>query len=539
MKKIAILLLTFYVFSQLRCAPDIIWNSPVILSSTGVNSNDPQIIMDVNGDATAAWVENGVIKASFQPVGMNWGSSQTLSGSGASSPKLGVDSDGNVTAIWLSSTGVVNSSTLPFNGTWSAATAISASGATFPQLAVDPTGNVVTVWLRSGFIESSTKPVSLTWSLVNMISSAISGTSPITISANETEIGANAEAPQIALSANGTAIAVWHTTVDSQDQILSSTSLIGGVWSEPKIITMGNFNQYPAVAIDDNGNAAVVWYRYTTTGVNFTNVYVVYSLLPAGETTWSAAQTLSEAGLGNPAAFTARIGYDPAGNLLALWSISYNGETFNLESAVQQKNQAFTSVNRFISDNEYAFEAHAAINSLSNAIVGYMVFDGGDVAIQSAETQIAGAVINIYTSAVNLSIGEGNGYPRAASAVTGGNIINGSMVWVTSDGMNEIIAASTGSREGIIPPSNPMVTQSSNNFDVFVEFFNTFTWNASTDPNLDSYGIFRNGQFIGQVGSGITEFIDHNVVQNGSITYGVSAITNDNAQSSVTTVSFP
>lgn len=523
MKKILTLFFIVCALTQLSCSPQITWDSPVTLSSTSVDSTDPQVVMDSNGNATAAWLENGVVKASFQPVGMSWGSAQTLSGSGASAPRLAVAGNGDVTAIWLSSTGVVTAARLPFNGTWSSSTAVSAASALTPRLIVDSSGNAVALWNRGGFIESSTRTVALgIWGLAVMLS------------------GANSDNPDLAVSANGSAMAVWHRVVSDQDQIQSASTLIGGTWNAAKTVTAATFmHNYPRVALDANGNATTVWYRSIANGEVFSNIYVMYSLLPSGGNTWDTALPLSEAGMGNPANFTTRVAYDSLGNTYVVWSISYNGSTYNIESAVRQVGKTFTALNAFVSDNTYAFLADAAVNALSDAVVGYMFFDGTDVLIQAVEAQVAGAVVNNYTSAVNLSSGMGNGYPRIASVITGGTDINAAMVWITSDGMQNIIVASNGFTTGVIPPTNPMVTQSSNDFGVFVEYFNTFTWDASTDPNLSFYGLFRNGIFIGAVGSNITEFVDHNAVQNGSVTYGVSAVTNDNAQSAIATVSFP
>lgn len=523
LKKILVLFFIVCGLAQLICLPQITWDSPVALSSTSVDSTDPQIVMDSNGNATAAWVENGVIKASHQPVGMSWGSAQTLSGAGASAPRLAVASNGDVTAIWLDSTGVVTAAMLPFGNVWTTSTAVSAASASSPRLGVDPNGDAVAVWARSGFIESSTKTVALgTWSLAVMLS------------------GADSDNPDLAISTNGTAMAVWHRVVSGEDQIQSASTIIGGTWGAAKTVTAAVFSHnYPKVALDSNGNATTVWYRSINDNGNFLNVFVVSSTLASGGSTWDVPLPLSEAGMGNPANFTARVAYDALGSTYVVWSISYNGSTYNIESAVRQSGQSFTPLNTFVSDNEYAFEADAAVNALSDAVVGYMFFDGTDVLIQSVEAQVAGAVVNVYTSAVNLSMGIGNGYPRVASAITGGTDISAAMIWITNDGMHNIIAASNGFTTGVIPPTNPMVTQSSNGFGVFTEFFNTFTWDASTDPNLAFYGIFRNGIFVRAVGTDVTSFIDHNVVQNGAVTYGVAAITGDNAQSVIATVSFP
>ncbi len=528
-------LVLFFIFSfvQLQCTPapinpsaGINWGTPVTLSSSKTdNSSDPYVVMDANANATAVWVENGLIMASFLPVGKNWGAAQTLSGSGSSSPKIGVDGSGNVTVIWLNSNSVVNVATLPLNGSWSSSTTISSSGATTPRLAVDSNGNAIAVWVSAGLVKASTRLLfGGTWSLL-----------PSTLSA------ANSSNPDIAISSNGTAMAVWHTTtVSCQDHILSCSSRVGGTLNTANPIVPASLNHnYPHVALDSNGNATVVWFRFIQSGSKYTNVFVVYSQLPSGAATWSVPVPLSNSGQGNPSNFSSHVGYDSGGNIFAIWTISYDGATYNIESAVRQSGQSFTDLNTLAIGNIYCFQVDAAINSLSDVVIGFMNFDGNNVVVSTVESQVIGPFINSYLPSANLSIGIDNGYPRVASIATGGNVINAAVVWVSSDGTFNTIGAATGSRTLIAAPTNLAVVQSSNNLGLFTEYFNTVSWTESTDPNLVAYALYRNGNYLRQFTPDITEFIDHNAVQNGSVTYGVSAIDRTGSQSAISTVNFP
>lgn len=509
---------------QLRAEPDIIWDSAVSLSTMGVNSSYPSVVMDANANATAIWIENGVVKASFLPAGMGWGTAVPLSGSGASSPKIKVDSSGNVTAIWLESTGVVMSSRLPFGGSWTAAVPISAAGASQPRLGVTPSGDAVVTWVRGGFIESATKQISLgVWSLVSMLS------------------GANSNNPDLAVSANGTAIAVWHTVVAGQDQILSSTTVIGGTWTPvPKTIIAGTFlNNYPRVAMDASGNAGVLWFRYVPISgftTQFQNIFVAVSILSSGGATWTTAQLISDVGAGNPATFSAIPVIDAQGNILALWAMSFDGSSYTIQAAVRQAGQTFSSANT-IATSLYSYNVDGAINAVHDAVIAYMTFDGTNTAIQATETLVSG-VINNFTSAITLSTSAANISPRVAT-VLNGSTINAVAVWSSFDGSNTIVTAATGSRSTIAPPTNLMVVQNSNNFGAFTEYFNTFTWTASTDPEISGYAIFRDGLFQRVLSATDTSFVDNNQVQNGSIQYGIATLRNDGSQSAVVTVNFP
>jgi hypothetical protein len=523
LKKVLILFYMICALTQLSCAPDISWGTEVPLSASGVDSSDPQVVMDSNGNAVVAWVEAGVIKASYyDQMGMSWGTAQTLSGSSSSFPKLGVDSSGNVTAIWLDSTGVVNAATLPFGGSWSSATAVSASGAVTPRLVVDSTGNAIAVWQRSGFIETSTSLAgSGTWSLPSMVS------------------GANSDNPDLAISDFGNAIIVWHTVVSGQDQILSSSvSTIGGTWGAAKTVIAAAFkNNYPKVTLDPSGNALAIWFRWVQI-TDATNVYVATAALAQGGTLWSAAIFISNVGLGDPANFTSRINSDGTGNIIATWVTSYDGSTFSIESAVHQNGQSFTTPNQVAIGNVFASKVDTSVNATGDTVIAYMFYDGTNILIQSVETLLSGALINFYTQPVNLSSNQNNAFPKVASTVTMTDI-NAAAAWLTYDGSNNIVVASNGSRSVVAPPTSPMAVQNTVNKNVLTEYENVITWTASTEPTVVAYGIFRNSVFVATVDSSTTTYTDYNQVNGGSVTYGISTITNDGAQSAVVTVSLP
>jgi hypothetical protein len=79
----------------------------------------------------------------------------------------------------------------------------------------------------------------------------------------------------------------------------------------------------------------------------------------------------------------------------------------------------------------------------------------------------------------------------------------------------------------------------SQSFGLFTEFVNTLSWNASTDPTVTGFLIYRNGQQIGSGPSNATTFIDHNQVQNGTLTYGVFFLVSNGDESAITSANFP
>lgn len=523
MKKIWIAFLSIVTLSPLM-GNNINWSlPPVTLSSLSFNATDAHIAMDANGDLIAVWVENGFVKASTKPVNMNWTSSVTISATGASQPRIVSDTSGNGTAVWLEN-GVVKAASKLFNGSWSSSTTLSNTNAATPHLAVDSTGDVVAVWARNGSIESSTKLFGLAWA------------PRVTISSQ------NAAFPRVAFGGTGVnerAVVVWNGTNSGVNVVYASTKLATGSWIAQQVISDTSHQAgFPSVAVDLNGNAVAVWYQYDVNGPVFSNVNVQTASRPAANGVWSAPMSISASGMRDPSTLTARVGFDSTGNAVALWNLSFDDETFTIESAIKPVNGQWTTSVDLLSSNLYAMSEDLAVVSFGDALAAFLFYNGASQIIQTSESDITGFMQNAWSVPNNLSSGMFNAFPHIAAALTG-NTINAAAVWINYNGTKTTVQALTGTRSVVLPPSNLHVTQSSHFFGVFTEFFNTVTWNASLDPNLAGYLIYRNGTFIAQVGAGTTQFIDDNRVQNGAVTYGVAAINNQQSQSQTIMVSFP
>lgn len=527
MKKLLILLCTICSFSHGMCY-DIDWSMPTTISTAMVNASEPRIVIDLNGNATAVWVENNgisiVIKASSQPAGMGWSSPVTLSGTGVSDPRLGIDSNGNVTAIWLEN-GVVSSSTLPLNGSWSAEKAVSVSGASSPALGCDPSGNAVAVWVRNGFVESSTQLFGGSWGTVTQLTTNTSSS------------------PQVAIGANGTVVAVWHSVISGSDTIVSATSLINGTWNAAVNVAAGspvNSCDFPKVAVDANGNATAIWLQYNLSNSLYENVSILAASLPVNSAIWSTPTPLISGGVTfNIANISTSVAVDTIGNAIACWSMSYNGSTYDIEASIKLLGRSWAFM-RLQGEVLYTFQVDVATNnSLGNALTGYMLFDGvSSVLIKAQEFNLTSPKTIYFGKDLTISQGLVNGYPRVATSLNK-DVINAAAIWMNSDGVNNRIAVSTGSKTTLLPPTNLAVVQNVNNFDIFTEYYNTISWTPSASPNIIKYNIYRNGVFIFGVDSSVSQVIDHLTVPNESVTYGVVAKDNCASFSPFVQVSFP
>jgi hypothetical protein len=526
MKKFLILFFVIGLFAKTWCQ-DIVWATPTTISTTSLTASDPRVVMDPSGNVTAAWIENNLVTSSSLPFNGSWTAPTTLSVSGVTSVRLGVDSSGNVTALWIEN-GVVMYSTLPFGGSWSAEAAVSASGASSPQLAVDSTGNAVAVWIRNGFIESSTKLFGGSWNLT--VSVLSNGTS---------------DSPQVAIGANGTVVAVWHSVITGSNVVVSATKTIAGSWGAAVNIipaTAAFTHTLPKVTVDASGNATAIWFRYNLSNSIYQNITIIAASLLSGGSVWGSPAILTQGGMNTSLTnMSTRVGSDTNGNVVAVWNMSYDGYKFNVESAVKQvSGSSWTVVSGLDQQDIYAYQVDmTANNALGDVLATYMAFDGSStVNILSQESEIAGPIAGSWSAPLTVSQGTQNGYPRVA-AILSGTTLNAAVVWIHFDGTSNVIQASFGSRTTVLPPTSLAVTQNSNNTNVFTEYYNTITWTASTSPNLIQYNIFRNGIFFIAVDSSASQFIDHNAIQNGSVTYGVAAEDSVRSQSPIATISFP
>lgn len=497
------------------------WSSPpTMLSNPGVNATSPCVVNHTNGDATAVWLEEGVVLSSSYVHGGGWGSIQTVSGVGSSAPSLGIDANGNVTALWLEGD-VVKSARLPVGGSWTAATALSSSSASQPVLAVDANGNTVAVWVRSTYIESAVLPVGGSWSIVSRISDP------------------NSDNPSVAIGASQNVIAVWHRQNGGFDEINYSTLVINSSWTSASVLIADEYSHnYPVVAVDPNGNAAAVWFRYVANGDVYLNVALAASEFDSQAALWSIPTLLSGNCYQNPANLIARLVYDGSGNAVALWTTTALDNSMNLESAVKPVGKDWKIGGNLVAQNTYAYAADLGIVSSGEALCLYMYFNGTSLAIESSTTDAAGVGYNIWSSPLIVSTGTSNAYPRVANALDSG-LIRAVGVWMQSDGVNNSILASTASRPVVDPPTDLQVVQNTTNFGSFSTYSNTISWLPSIDPDLAGYNIFRNGIFWNQVAPDLLSVTDYSATLNGAVTYGVAAINSSQEQSPVVIVNFP
>jgi hypothetical protein len=300
------------------------WSAPVTLSAAGAGS--ALVAAGPEGNVTAVWLlerEEGwrsVVQCATRSAGGSWSAPVTLSPprKAARSPQIALDPQGGATAVWEEEhSGAIESATQSAGGSWSAPVTLSANGvgAAWPQVAVDSQGNATAVWagsvlrgrrLQSSRIQSATRPAGGSWS------------APVSISKSGHR---HVQDPQIAVSPQGEATAIWQRSNGSYLVVQGTTRPAGGGWSEPADITTGHGRggQHLQLVVDSWGNATAIWEGYDTRpGPNFA---IQAAKHPPGGA-WSRPTDISRwtKSLGEP-----QIAVDPQGRSTVIWAIGAKG----------------------------------------------------------------------------------------------------------------------------------------------------------------------------------------------------------------------
>jgi hypothetical protein len=304
-----------------------------------------------------------------------WQSLGRLSAAGqdASSPQVGVDSNGNAVLVWVQFDGTratddpatkccfrVFARTRSAAGALGPVESISAAGknTSVPQVAVDPAGNAVFTWaLNNGtndVIQARRRSAAGALSAIQTLSAA----------------GQNAEEPQVAVDPNGNAVFVWERFDGSnpagnccfliQTRRRASTGTLSAIQT---LSTTGQSGFSPQVGIDTNGNAVYAWTAFTGTRDD------VQLRARTSTGTLSALQTLSSKEAGQAA-----IAVAPNGNSVITW-VELDG-TDLIKTRTRTATGTLSAVQILSTAGQYAEEPQVAIDNNGNAVFVWERFDG-------------------------------------------------------------------------------------------------------------------------------------------------------------------
>ncbi len=257
------------------------WTHPAGLSDNispdGQEVGGPQVAMNAGGDAVIVWKQSdgaqGQIFKSECRGGVwshpgNLSDNISIDGHGANSPQVAMSANGEAVIVWQQHDGSNYQIFMSEyrGGSWSHPTGIGdnispdGQNAESARVVMSADGDAVIVWMQSDGVNNQI-----------FMSEYRDGSwdHPSGLGDNISPDGQEALSPQVAMNADGDAMIVWQQSDGSHTQIFKS-EYRNGVWDHPDDLT-DNISpdvqnaSYPAVAMDDSGDAVIVWPQYEDT----------------------------------------------------------------------------------------------------------------------------------------------------------------------------------------------------------------------------------------------------------------------------------
>lgn len=299
------------------------WGTAALLETDDSGGADgPQVVLDADGNAMAIWSQSDGARfniwANRFVKGTGWGPPEkieTEDAGDALEPRLAADSSGNVLVVWTQGDGVIREDIMSNRylvGTgWGTAQRIETddSGDAFlPVIAVAPSGEGIAVWHQQ--IVGGVGGVDGIWS--NRFVPVTGWGVPVRIDVGDGTMGPF-NRQEVAIDSGGNAIAVWHQSDGTRDNIWVNRYTAGIGWGTGQKIDSEDLGgaSLPEIAMDESGNAVVVWYQ--TDGTRF-NIWANRFVAGAD---WGTAEKIEADD--TRSAIVPDIGMDPAGNTIAVW----------------------------------------------------------------------------------------------------------------------------------------------------------------------------------------------------------------------------
>jgi hypothetical protein len=332
---------------------------------------NPQIASDPNGNAIAVWFqEDGTrynIWANRYVAGTGWGTAELIETDNAGfafHPQIAFDPGGNAIAVWYQSDGTrtnVWARRHVAGSGWGTAELIetdNAGSVSGPQISFDPNGNAIAVWNQHDGTRENI------WA-----NRYVAGTGWGTAELIETDNAGYAFNPEVAIDPNGNAVVVWNQFDGTRNNLWANRYAAGTGWGTAELIETDNAGSalYPQIAIGADGNAIAVWYQSDGTRDNvWTNRYV------AG-TGWGTAELIETDNA--DAVDLPQIAMDPLGNAIAVWA-QYDGTTGNIWANRYVAGTGWGTAGLIETDPGYAGDPQIAIDPNGNAMAVWAQFDG-------------------------------------------------------------------------------------------------------------------------------------------------------------------
>jgi hypothetical protein len=264
-----------------------VWAHPSGLSDNispdGSNAQGPRVVMDNNdtGNAIISWGQyvgpyGQVFKCEYRngiwSCPANLTDYISFEDMAAGYAGMAISDIGDAIIIWLEMLGYRNSPLFKAeyrNGSWTypsnPSDKISPTGNTpeYADVAMSSNGDTIIVWDQ--------QDASGIWQIFKSEYRNHTWTHPTSLSDNISPDGWDARLPQVAMDNNGNAIIVWHQYDGSSNVRIFKSEYRNGTWTHPSglsdnISPYGTSAEIPDVAMDSCGNAIITWRQIDESG---------------------------------------------------------------------------------------------------------------------------------------------------------------------------------------------------------------------------------------------------------------------------------
>ena len=349
--------------------------------------------------------------ASAAPVSIS------VAGQNATDPQVAVNADGSAVAVWCLFDGshyIVQAATRPVGGSWSAPADLSAAGqnSLHPEVALNANGNAVAIWQR---YDGSNY-------IIQAARRPTGG--PWDAAASISVSGKNARESQVALDGAGNAFAVWQRSNGTVQVVQAATALAGDSWESPIDLSgTGSFGVEPQLALDGGGGAVALWRDSSSNKIQATDQQSVNQ-------PWTAPVDLTAVGEIGQSARVALGG----GVATAVWD-GNDGSEWGVHAAGSTGLGAWTAA-LAITGEPFGETPEVGADAAGDAVAVWRHYDGVNYVIQAASKPAGGP----WGTALNLTgPSEFGREPAIALDAAGGSAV----AWVSYSG--EAMAAGRSS----------------------------------------------------------------------------------------------
>jgi hypothetical protein len=403
------------------------WTAPTDLSAGGQNARAASLAANDAGDAVFAWRRydgsNDRIQAQPRSAAGVLGLVRTLSvgGQPAFGNQAAIDGTGDAVVTWLRNDGafdIAQARRLSAAGVMGPILNLAPTGrdAVDPHVAVDFAGNAVFTGRR--WDGANDRVYARTLSAAGAVGPVLALSAP----------GQDAIQPRVAMNDNGDAALLWTRGVLGARRVQARTLSPAGVLGPIRALSAAGGDAYPGdVAVDPAGNATFAWYRYNG------SEYVIQTRALSAAGVLSLDQTISDPG---EFAYGPEVGVDAAGNAVFTW---YRNDGSNWR--VQTRSVSAAGVPGLLrtlsTGGQDAVFPHIAVNAAGDAVVGWQRSDGTNTRAEAATVSAAGVV----SAVAQLSTAGQNALSPPVGIDGAGDTIAD---WQRFDGTNDRIQFATG-----------------------------------------------------------------------------------------------